>query len=77
MDTLEKMARELETPMYRLFTNDEHVIKPSIPAEAIRSLAVRSKHDQELQALAKLLSRMNDKDRGILLYMASKMAIRA
>jgi hypothetical protein len=77
VDTLEKMARALEAPMYRLFTDDEHVIKPNIPAEAIRSLAVRSKHDQELQALAKLLSRMNDKDCGILLQMASKMANRA
>jgi hypothetical protein len=71
------MARALEVPMYRLFTNDEHVKKPNIPAEAIWSLAGRSKHDRELRALAKLLSRMNDKDRGILLHMASKMANRA
>ena len=31
IDTLEKMARALEIPMYRLFTDDEHVKKPNIP----------------------------------------------
>jgi transcriptional regulator with XRE-family HTH domain len=77
VDTLEKMARALEVPMYRLFTDDAHVKKPNIPTEAIRSRAVRSKQDRELRALAKLLSRMNDIDRGILFHMASKMANRA
>src|SRR5271156_1302953 len=77
VDTLEKMARALEIPMYRFFTDEEHVKKPNIPAEFVPSRAVRSKQDQELRALAKLLSRMNDKDRGILLHMASKMAKRA
>jgi transcriptional regulator with XRE-family HTH domain len=77
VDTLEKMARALEVPMYRLFTDDAHVKKPNIPAEFAPSRAVRSKQDQELRVLAKLLSRMNDKDRGILLHIASKMANRA
>ena len=77
VDTLEKMARALEVPMYRLFTDEAHVKKPNIPAETIRSRAVRSKQDVEMRALAKLLSRMNDKDRGILFHMASKMANRA
>ena len=77
VDTLEKMARALEVPMYRLFTDDEHVKKPNIPTEAIRSRAVRSKEDNELRALAKLLSQMDDKDRGLLFHMASKMAKRA
>ena len=77
VDTLEKMARALEVPMYRLFTDEDHVKKPNIPAEFVPSRTVRSKQDQELRALAKLLSRMNDKDRGILLHMAAKMAKRA
>jgi transcriptional regulator with XRE-family HTH domain len=33
VDTLEKMARALEVPMYRLFTDDDHVKKPNILAE--------------------------------------------
>jgi transcriptional regulator with XRE-family HTH domain len=77
VDTLEKMARALEVPMYRLFTDAAQIKKPNIPAEFVPSRAVRSKQDQELRALATLLSRMNDKDRGILLHMASKMASRA
>src|SRR5271154_906882 len=74
VDTLEKIARALKLPMYRLFTDDAHVKKPNIPAETIRSLAVRSKQDKELRALAKLLSRMSERSRGLLLHMASKMA---
>jgi transcriptional regulator with XRE-family HTH domain len=29
VDTLEKLARALEVPMYRLFIDDEHVKKPN------------------------------------------------
>src|SRR5580658_5962622 len=74
VDTLEKMARALEVPMYRLFTDDEHVKKPNLPAEEIRSRAVNSKQDRDLRALAKLLARMSDDRRRLLFHMASKMA---
>jgi transcriptional regulator with XRE-family HTH domain len=77
VDTLEKMARALEVPMYRLFTDDEHVKKPNLPAEEIRSRAVNSKQDRDLRALAKLLARMSDDRRRLLFHMASKMANRA
>jgi transcriptional regulator with XRE-family HTH domain len=77
VDTLEKMARASEVPMYRLFTDDEHVKMPNLPTEAIRSRAVNSKQDRELRALAKLLGRMSDRSRGLLLHMISKMANRA
>jgi len=75
VDTLEKLARALEVPMYRLFTDDEHVKAPNIPRESTPR-TVNPKHDRELWAFAKLLSRMNDKDRGLLLHMASKMSKR-
>jgi transcriptional regulator with XRE-family HTH domain len=77
VDTLEKMARALEVPMYRLFTDEHHVKRPNIPTEAIRSRAINSKQDRELRALAKLLSRMSDERRGLLFHLASKMANRA
>jgi|SRR5580692_1021110 transcriptional regulator with XRE-family HTH domain len=77
VDTLERMAQALQVPMYRLFTDEAHAKKPNIPVEAIRSRAVRSKQDDEMRVLAKLLSRMSDKDRGILFHMASKMAHRS
>jgi transcriptional regulator with XRE-family HTH domain len=77
VDTLEKMARALEVPMYRLFTDEDHVKKPNIPAEAIQSRRVSSKQVRELRAFAKCLSRMDDKSQGLLIHMASKMANRA
>jgi transcriptional regulator with XRE-family HTH domain len=77
VDTLEKMARALEVPMYRLFTDEEHVEKPNIPAEIVGSRAVNSKQDRDLRALAKLLARMRYERRGLLFHMASKMANRA
>ena len=77
VDTLEKIARALEVPMYRLFTDEDQVKKPSIPTEAIGSRATNSKQDRELSVFAKLLSRMNDRERGLLFHLAAKMAGRA
>jgi transcriptional regulator with XRE-family HTH domain len=76
VDTLEKLARALEVPMYRLFTDDLHVKKPNIPisnGEPVHN----KKQDAKLRPFAKALSRMNDKDRRLLLHLASKMANRA
>jgi transcriptional regulator with XRE-family HTH domain len=74
VDILEKMARALEAPLYRLFTADGHVKKSNIRLPAAPSCTVNTKEDRELWAFAKLLSRMDDKKRGLLLHMASKMA---
>ncbi|MGA7638858.1 MAG: helix-turn-helix transcriptional regulator [Candidatus Acidiferrales bacterium] len=75
VDTLEKMARALEIPMYRLFTDDEHVKKPNIPISNGKP-ALNKKQDAQLRPFTKALSRMNDKDQRLLLHMASKMANR-
>lgn len=77
VDTLEKMARALEIPMYRFFTDDNHVKKPNIPAENIQRRPANAKQERELRAFAKCFSRMDDKNRGLLIHMASKMAKRA
>jgi transcriptional regulator with XRE-family HTH domain len=77
VDTLEKMARALEVPMYRLVADEEHVKKPNIPAEITRSQAANSKQEGVLRSFAKLFSRMDEKSRGLLIHMASKMANRA
>ena len=77
VDTLEKMARALEVPMYRLFTDEDHVKKPNLPLESIRSRRVNSKQDREHRAFAKLFSRMDNKSRGLLIHLASKLANRA
>src|SRR5580700_5531722 len=77
VDTLEKMARALEIPMYRLFTDEDHVKKPNIPAKSIQNRKANSKQESVLRSFAKLFSRMDDKSRGLLFHMASKMANRA
>jgi transcriptional regulator with XRE-family HTH domain len=77
VDTLEKMARALEIPLYRLFTDDAHIKKPNVLSQDIPSRAVNTKQERELQAFAKLFSRMDDKNRGLVFHMASKMAKRA
>ena len=76
VDTLEKMAQALEVPMYRLFTDDAHVKMANIPAEFIPRRAANSKQERVLRSFGKLLARMDDKDRGMLFHMASKMAKR-
>ena len=76
VDTLEKMARALEIPTYRLFTDDAHVKKPNL-TQNIPSRPANTKEDRELRAFAKLFSRIDDKKLGLLFHMASKMAKRA
>jgi transcriptional regulator with XRE-family HTH domain len=76
VDTLEKMARALEIPMYRFFTDDAHAEKPDIPAQKIVRRAVTTKDERELRTFAKLFSQMDDRKRELLFQMASKMANR-
>jgi transcriptional regulator with XRE-family HTH domain len=76
VDTIEKMARALEIPMYRIFTDEEHVKKPNIPTEIIPRRAANSKEEGVLRSFAKLFARMDEKSRGLLFHMASKMANR-
>ena len=76
VDTLEKMARALEVPMYRLFTDEDRIEKPDISFSKTER-AHSKKEDAELLPFAKALARMNDKDQRLLLHMASKMANRA
>jgi transcriptional regulator with XRE-family HTH domain len=64
VDTLEKMARALEIPTYRLFTDDAHVQKPNIPQQKIPSRAVSTKQEREMHTFAKLFSRIDDKKPG-------------
>jgi transcriptional regulator with XRE-family HTH domain len=76
IETLEKMARALEVPMYRLFTDEDKVEKLDISfakAESTRN----TKQEAKLRPFVKALSRMDDRDQRLLLHMASKMANRA
>jgi transcriptional regulator with XRE-family HTH domain len=76
VDTLEKLARALEVPMYRLFTDEDRIEKPEISFSKAEK-ALNKKQDAGLLPFAKALSRMKDKDQKLLLHMASRMAQRA
>jgi transcriptional regulator with XRE-family HTH domain len=74
VETLEKMARALNIPLYRLFTDDAHVKVPDLPKQKLVHRAVNPKDERELRSFAKLFSRMDEKKRALLFHMASKMA---
>jgi transcriptional regulator with XRE-family HTH domain len=48
VDTLEKMARALEIPLYRLFTDDAHVKAPDLPKQKLFHAEVNPKDEREL-----------------------------
>src|SRR6266852_1919005 len=80
IDTLEKFARALEVPMYQLFLDVEGAPKlPNLPKRWTANGKMWGSTGKEARLLAKfsrLFKRMQDSDRGLLLFMAQKMARR-
>jgi transcriptional regulator with XRE-family HTH domain len=77
VETLEKFARALEIPLYRLFTDGEKVKMVKLPTTKIASAwGVDGSHRREIRLFAKALSRMDDRNQRILLNLAQKMARR-
>jgi transcriptional regulator with XRE-family HTH domain len=75
IETLEKYASALEVPLYRFFTDAESVAKPKLP-RSDDSWGTRGKERDAFQTLAKALSRVDERDRKLLLSMAQGMARR-
>ena len=80
IETLEKMARALEVPLYQLFYEGEE--PPELPnllkrkaADGI-AWAGSGKDARFLVKFRRLLGRVDEGDRKLLLYMAQKMANR-
>ena len=81
VETLEKMASALELPLYQLFYEGEK------PPKLIKLKSNRmneridwggsGKDANQLDRFRRLLSRMNDHSRRLLLHMAQKMASRS
>ena len=78
LDTIEKFARALEVPLYQLFYDGEQ-------PPALRRLPKRRTSDdivwgssrkegRQLTQLQRLLGRISQEDRNLLLFMAQKMA---
>jgi transcriptional regulator with XRE-family HTH domain len=78
VETLEKYAGALEIPLYKLFYDDTEPLQKPIKAaiKANSERGSRGKEDRELRRIAKSLSRMDDRDRRLLIHMASKFAAR-
>jgi transcriptional regulator with XRE-family HTH domain len=78
IDTLEKMARAMEVPMYQLFYDGEEPPKlPNLPKrETGGDIAWGSsgKNARMLDKFRRLLSRADERDLKILLLTAQKMA---
>ena len=76
VETLEKYARALEIPIYKLFHEGES--RPLLPkGTAERSEVMwgeKGKERDELRSFAKLLAKLNDRQRQVLLKMALWMA---
>ena len=78
IETLEKMARALEVPMYQLFYDGEEPPKlPNLPKrKSSEDIAWGSsgKDSRFLNKLRRLLGKAQEPDRKLLLYLAQKMA---
>src|ERR1700747_3423375 len=77
VETLEKFARALEVPLYQLFYDgDEPPQLPTLPRRRSPSALAWGDTGKDARTLAKfrqLLSRANEEDRRLLLFMAKKM----
>jgi transcriptional regulator with XRE-family HTH domain len=80
VETLEKMARALEIPLYRLFYESEE--PPKLPTLLKRKSADdilwgdSGKDANMLAKFCRLFGRMKEDDRNVLFFMAQKMAKR-
>jgi transcriptional regulator with XRE-family HTH domain len=80
IETLEKMARALEVPLYQLFYDGEE--PPKLPnllkGKSTGEIAWGSvgKDARFLSKLRRVLGKANEHDRKLVLFMAQKMAIR-
>jgi transcriptional regulator with XRE-family HTH domain len=78
VETLEKFARALEVPLYQLFYDGEepHKLSSSLSKRKLSTRIVWGDSGKDARMLAKfrhLLSRADEADRRLLLYMAKKM----
>ena len=75
IETLEKMARAMEGPMYQLFYDGEKPPAPSTPMPKVAMGWGSSGRDaRTLHRFRRLLSRADESDVKLLLFMAQKMS---
>ena len=81
LETLERLAAALEVPLYQLFFEGEE--PPALPNLSARQttedLALSEEAEKEnrfFEKVRRVLGRIDEKDRQLLLYMAQKLASR-
>ena len=78
VETLEKLARALEVPIYQLFYDGEEPLKlPNIPKRKTAddtAWGSTGKDARWLNKFRRLLSRTEERDRKVLIYMAQQLA---
>jgi transcriptional regulator with XRE-family HTH domain len=80
IETLEKLARALEVPLYQLFYDGEEPPElPNLPKRKSGDDVVWGSSGKEarfLHKLRRLMGRIEEPDRKLLLYMAQKLSAR-
>jgi transcriptional regulator with XRE-family HTH domain len=78
VETLEKYASALEVPLYKLFYDGSAPLQKPVKATTREDSGWGShgKEYREPRSIAKSLSRMDDRDRRLLIGMAAKFAAR-
>ena len=77
VETLEKLARALEVPMYLLFYDgDEPPKLPALPRTETSKWELSPRGGAYLAALRRSLARMEVQERNLLLFVAKRMADR-
>lgn len=74
VETLEKMSRALEIPLYQLFYEGKDAPTPPKPTRKAPAWGASTKEARLLRKFCTLLSRTDETDRQLLLHMARKMA---
>lgn len=78
IETLEKLSRAMEVPLYQLFYDGEEPPKvPNLPKRKTADDIAWGNSGKDAKVLGqfrRLLAKTNDKNQRILLYMAQKMA---
>jgi transcriptional regulator with XRE-family HTH domain len=81
LETLERLAAALEVPLYQLFYEGEE--PPALPnlsaRQSTEDLALSEEAEKEnrfFEKVRRVLGRIDEKDRQLLLYMAQKLASR-
>ena len=81
LDTIEKIARALEVPLYQMFYDGEQPpVLPKLPRRRSADDIIWGSAGKDARALTRfrrLLGKIDDKDRKLLFFMAQKLARRA